>query len=148
MLSDRKGANGTTISTTWYHVTFFGDNNQRAWVSQTNVLKYEGPDAFLKRSKNAKSKTERQKYAVPANKKKVFIILWSIYRKFSNRSPPPIEAPPSFWTHMSRSLFTFMLITWLKIVRFSFRKKPLEGENALYNLVAPLRACLSTRCFY
>ena len=33
-------------------------------------------------------------------------------------------------------------------LNFSFRKKPLEGENALCNLMTPLRACLSTRCFY
>ncbi len=67
------------------------------------------------------------------------------YRIFSNRSPLPIEAPPSFWIPLSRSLFTFLSIIWLKMVRFSFRKKSLEGENALYK---PLRACLSTRCFY
>ena len=79
LFSDRKGANGTTVSTTWYHVTFFGDNNQRAWVSQTNALKYEGPDAFLRRSKDIKSKTEKQKWMVPANKKKVP----SICHKFS-----------------------------------------------------------------
>ena len=52
------------------------------------------------------------------------------YHKFSNRGTP------SFWTNMSRSLFTFLSITWVKMVWFSFRKKPLEGEYAFFNLVA------------
>ena len=38
------------------------------------------------------------------------------YHIFSNRSPPPVEGPASFWTPLSRSLFTFLSITWLKMV--------------------------------
>ena len=39
------------------------------------------------------------------------------YRIFSNTSPPPIKAPPCFWTRMTRLLFTFLSITWLRMVR-------------------------------
>ena len=56
----------------------------------------------------------------------------SYYRKFSNKRTSPNKGTPLFF----RTISTFLPISQLIIVRFSIRKKPLEGENALYMLNA------------
>ena len=61
---------------------------------------------------------------------------------------PPIEArPPSFDPRPSGFLDVFGHIS-AKIVRFSFCKKPLEGENVPSLMIAPLRSFLSARRLY
>ncbi len=54
------------------------------------------------------------------------------YRKTPNRRPPPINAPPCTLDLMLGCFSVFLAISRLKMVRFSFRKKLLEGENALF----------------
>ncbi len=54
------------------------------------------------------------------------------YRKTPNKRPPPINAPPYTLDPMLGCFFTFLAISRLKMVRFSFRKKLLEGENVLF----------------
>ena len=45
---------------------------------------------------------------------------------------PPINAPPYTLDHMLGCFFTILAISRFKMVRFSFRKKLLEGENVLF----------------
>ena len=59
------------------------------------------------------------------------------YRKFSNRGATPYRgAPPPFDPRPSGFLDVFGHIS-AKIVRFSFCKKPLEGENVPSLMIAP-----------
>ena len=58
------------------------------------------------------------------------------YRKFSNRGATPIEAPPLLTPDLL-GFWTFLAISQPKIVRFSFCKKPLKGENVLFLMIAP-----------
>ncbi len=69
------------------------------------------------------------------------LILW-VYRKFSIKGA-------LFMTPNFMGFWTFLAISQLKMVRFSFSKKPLEDENAPYLMRTPgLRACLRARCLY
>ncbi len=54
-------------------------------------------------------------------------------------APPPIKAPPSFLAPGPLAFWTFLAISQPKIVRFSICKKPLEVENVLSLMVAPLK---------
>ncbi len=62
------------------------------------------------------------------------------YRKTPNKRPPPINAPPYTLDPMFGCFLTFLAISLLKIVRFSFRKKLLEEENVLFKPTMPANA--------
>ncbi len=51
--------------------------------------------------------------------------------------PPPIKAPPALLTPGLLGFWTFLVISQPKNGRFSFCKKPLEGENVLSPMIAP-----------
>ncbi len=67
-----------------------------------------------------------------------FNFIWSLecvllaYRKTPNKRPLPINAPPPQTRPHARSILTFLAISLPKMVRFSFRKKLLEGKNATW----------------
>ncbi len=62
------------------------------------------------------------------------------YRKTPNKRPPPINAPPYTLDPMFGCFLTFLAISSLKIVRFSFRKKLLEEEYILFKSTMPANA--------
>ena len=72
----------------------------------------------------------------------------NLYRKLSNKHTSPNKRTPLFFQPLSRPFFTFFTLTQSKIVRFPFRKKPLEADLAFYNMNDPLKACFSTQCVY
>ncbi len=57
------------------------------------------------------------------------------YRKTPNKGPPPINAPPLPPRPHVKSIFAFLAICQPKMVRFSFCKKLLKGENALFKAI-------------
>ena len=59
----------------------------------------------------------------------------AIYRKTPNKGPPPINAPPLPPRPHVKSIFAFLAISQPKMVRFSFCKKLLKGENALFKAI-------------
>ena len=61
------------------------------------------------------------------------------YRKTPNIRPPPINSPPYSLQPILECFFTFLAISRLKMVRFSFRKKLLEGKNVLFKPTMPIR---------
>ncbi len=60
-----------------------------------------------------------------------------IYRKFSNRGATPYRGAPPLLTPGLLGFKTFLAISQPKIVRFSFCKKLLEGENVPSPVIAP-----------
>ncbi len=70
----------------------------------------------------------------------LIIFSTGIYRKTPNKRPPPINAPPYTPDPILVRFLTFLAISRLKMVRFSFRKKLLEGENALFKPAMPANA--------
>ena len=60
-----------------------------------------------------------------------------IYRKFSNIGATPYRGAPPLLTPGLLCFWTFLAISQPNIVRFSFCKKPLEGENVLSPMIAP-----------
>ncbi len=59
------------------------------------------------------------------------------YRKFSNRGATPYRGAPPLLTTSPLGFWTLLAISQPKIVRFSFCKKPLEGENVPPLMIAP-----------
>ncbi len=60
------------------------------------------------------------------------------YRKFSNKGASPNKGAPCFLRGARTQNSTFLAISQPKIVRFSFCKKPLEADNALYFVISLL----------
>ncbi len=61
-----------------------------------------------------------------------------VYRKFSNKGASPNKGAPCFLRGTLTQNFTFLAISQPKMVRFSFCKKPLVAENALYSAISLL----------